>query len=166
MVRDIHRLCRQASRRRFGLLLLLNGSLLACPVVGAQHAGAGDALDPGQVERGQHVYREFCAQCHGASLEGQADWRIRKPDGRLPAPPHDQTGHTWHHPDEVLFWITKHGLVSPYAPEDYQSNMPAFGGTLSDDDILAVIAYIKSRWPVEVRKIQEDINAQSQRRAR
>ena len=111
-----------------------------------------------QLKRGELVYQRFCSLCHGAKLEGQKDWRIRKPDGKLPAPPHDETGHTWHHPDEVLFGITKKGMVPPYAPPDYKSDMPAWEGTLRDDDIWAVIAYIKSRWPDETRKIQADIN--------
>jgi mono/diheme cytochrome c family protein len=64
----------------------------------------------------------------------------------MPAPPHDESGHTWHHPDAVLFGITKDGLVPPYAPRDYQSDMPAFGGTLSDEEIRAVLAYIKGHW--------------------
>ena len=60
----------------------------------------------------------------------------------MPAPPHDDSGHTWHHPDEVLFGITKHGVVPPYAPPGYESDMPAFAGKLSDDEIRAVLAYI------------------------
>jgi len=111
-----------------------------------------------QLKRGELVYQRFCSLCHGAKLEGQKDWRIRKPDGKLPAPPHDETGHTWHHADEVLFGITKKGMVPPYAPPDYKSDMPGWEGTLRDDDIWAVLAYIKSRWPDETRKIQADIN--------
>ncbi len=68
------------------------------------------------------------------------------PNGRMPAPPHDESGHTWHHPDEVLFTITKYGLVPPYAPRGYQSDMPAFADRLSDDEIRAVLAYIESHW--------------------
>ena len=102
--------------------------------------------DPQTIKLGARLYGEHCAACHGANLEGQPDWRRRRADGRLPAPPHDESGHTWHHPDEVLFAITKHGLVPPYAPKDYQSDMPAFAGKLSDDEIRAVLAYIKSRW--------------------
>jgi mono/diheme cytochrome c family protein len=101
---------------------------------------------------GEKLYARECASCHGASLEGQPDWRKRLPNGRFPAPPHDASGHTWHHPDEVLFGITKHGLVPPYAPAGYESDMPAFGGKLSDPQIRAVLAYIESRWPSEVRK--------------
>ena len=101
---------------------------------------------------GGKLYAQQCASCHGANLEGQPDWRKRLPNGRFPAPPHDASGHTWHHPDEVLFAITKHGLVPPYAPAGYQSDMPAFGGKLSDPEIRAVLAYIESRWSPEVRK--------------
>jgi mono/diheme cytochrome c family protein len=101
---------------------------------------------------GEKLYAQQCASCHGANLEGQPDWRKRLPNGRFPAPPHDASGHTWHHPDEVLFAITKHGLVPPYAPAGYESDMPAFGGKLSDQQIRAVLAYIESRWPPEVRK--------------
>jgi mono/diheme cytochrome c family protein len=64
----------------------------------------------------------------------------------MPAPPHDETGHTWHHPDRLLFGITKNGLVPPYAPEDYESDMPGFAGRLSDEEIWSVLAYIKSHW--------------------
>lgn len=64
----------------------------------------------------------------------------------MPAPPHDESGHTWHHPDQLLFAIVKGGLVPPYAPAAYESDMPAFAGKLSDEQIWAVLAYIKSHW--------------------
>jgi mono/diheme cytochrome c family protein len=101
---------------------------------------------------GEKLYAQHCASCHGANLEGQPDWRKRLPNGRFPAPPHDASGHTWHHPDGVLFAVTKHGLVPPYAPAGYESDMPAFGGKLSDQEIRAVLDYIESRWSPEVRK--------------
>jgi mono/diheme cytochrome c family protein len=106
-----------------------------------------DPRDPARVAAGTKVYALHCAACHGARLEGQPNWQKRLPTGRLPAPPHDESGHTWHHPDPVLFGITKHGLVpGKYAPNDYQSDMPAFAGKLSDDEIWAVLAYIKTHW--------------------
>lgn len=113
-----------------------------------------DADDAGQVAQGQVVYKAQCARCHGAALEGQPNWQQRLENGRLPAPPHDATGHTWHHPDDVLFGITKHGLT-PYAPPGYESDMPAYAGTLGDEDIAAVIAYIKSTWPADIRARQD-----------
>lgn len=112
------------------------------------------------VERGREVYETSCAQCHGANLEGQANWRQRGADGLLPAPPHDETGHTWHHADQVLFDLTKYGMQR-FAGPDYRSAMPAYVGVLSDDDIIAAMSFIKSRWPEPVRRQHDAINAQS-----
>jgi mono/diheme cytochrome c family protein len=120
----------------------------------AQVRTAGQVPDLDADDRigaGQAVYAAHCAACHGAHLEGHPNWRERLPNGRLPAPPHDDSGHTWHHPFEVLFAITKHGLAPPLAPQGYQSDMPAFAGRLSDDEIWNVLAYIRSRWSDKVR---------------
>ena len=119
-----------------------------------------DPGDAGRVALGERVYAQHCASCHGAKLEGQPNWRSRLPNGRLPAPPHDETGHTWHHADALLFAITKQGVVPPYAPAGYESDMPAFGRTLSDDEIWAVLAFIKSRWTApEVREARAQMSA-------
>lgn len=118
--------------------------------------------DPALVARGKVIYANNCASCHGAKLEGQADWRQRLPNGRLPAPPHDVSGHTWHHPDQVLVDIVKYGLApGKTAPEGYQSDMPAYGATLKDPDITAVLAYIKSSWPAEALDAQRNITLQA-----
>lgn len=111
-----------------------------------------DIADARLVDLGRTVYVVHCASCHGDRMEGQPNWRERRPDGRLPAPPHDAGGHTWHHPDRQLFEITKRG-VAGIVP-GYQSDMPAYGDTLSDREIWSVIAYIKSRWPEAIRKRQ------------
>ncbi len=116
-----------------------------------------DPNDREAVALGKVVYEEACASCHGARLEGQPDWRIRGADGRLPAPPHDERGHTWHHPDRQLFEMTKYGIEA-FAPAGYKSDMPAYEGVLSDAEIWAVLAYIKSRWPDEVRIRHQGIN--------
>ena len=68
-----------------------------------------DATDVELVTLGAQVYVEHCASCHGRNLEGEPNWRYRRADGTLPAPPHDETGHTWHHSDEHLFRMTKEG---------------------------------------------------------
>ena len=130
------------------LALLVAGGVAAWMLMpGADRANPANAA---QVALGKVVYAENCASCHGANLEGQPGWRSRKPDGRMPAPPHDASGHTWHHPDEVLFRITKEG-IEKHAPPGYESDMPAFGGTLTDEEIWAVLAYIASRWPDDIR---------------
>ncbi|WP_371135481.1 cytochrome c [Frigidibacter sp.] len=109
------------------------------------------------LSRGAAVYAEACASCHGGMLEGQPDWRSPGPDGRLPAPPHDKTGHTWHHPDDVLFRIVKEGTAAVVGG-GYESDMPGFGGDLSDAEIRAVLAYIKSTWPERERSYQERVS--------
>lgn len=116
-----------------------------------------DPNDARQVAAGAALYRIHCASCHGANLEGQPDWRNRLPSGRLPAPPHDASGHTWHHADEVLLEIVREGPAF-YAPLGVQSDMPAFGAVLSEADMAAVLAYIKSTWPPEIRARQAHVS--------
>ena len=112
---------------------------------------------------GQKVYAAQCAACHGQRLEGQSNWRERAADGRLPAPPHDASGHTWHHPDEVLFRITKYGVVKAANLKNYESAMPAFEDRLSDEEIVAVLSWIKSTWPPEIRARVDRVNAEVSR---
>jgi mono/diheme cytochrome c family protein len=122
-------------------------------------ASAIDPDDPSQVALGERIYAAHCAMCHGANLEGQPNWMERKPNGRLPAPPHDVSGHTWHHPDQQLMLITKRGL-SAVVP-GYQSDMPAFESVLSDAEIAAVLAFIQSRWPPDTRERQKALTRAS-----
>ncbi|NQV46804.1 MAG: c-type cytochrome [Rhodospirillaceae bacterium] len=117
---------------------------------GGKVVGA-DPMNAELVAQGQTIYSKSCADCHGSNLEGQPNWKIKGADGMLPAPPHDATGHTWHHPDKMLFEVTKLG-GGHNAPAGFISGMPAFGDSLSDEDIYAVLAYIKSRWPDDIRK--------------
>lgn len=117
--------------------------------------------DQALVARGKEIYASHCASCHGANLEGQPDWRKRLPNGRLPAPPHDVSGHTWHHPDAVLVDIVENGLVpGKTAPQGYESDMPAFGTVLPAADIAAVLAYIKSTWPPDALQHQKNMTLQ------
>lgn len=121
---------------------------IALPIALSLLMGVAD----GQELDGRTVYLDNCAACHGVELEGQPDWMARLSNGRLPAPPHDETGHTWHHSDAQLFRIVKEGLAS-IAP-GYETDMPAFGATMTDTEITAVLDYIKSTWPDRVRESQ------------
>jgi mono/diheme cytochrome c family protein len=122
-----------------------------------------DPADKTRVMQGRTLYANHCAACHGASLQGQPNWRDRMPNGKLPAPPHDKTGHTWHHPDAVLIDIVKNGLVpGRTAPPGYVSNMPAYGAILSDEEIIDVLTYIKSSWPPQILKAQKEVTLQPQ----
>ena len=74
------------------------------------------------------------------------------PDGLMGAPPHNENGHTWHHDDGLLLQRIREGGRYPgFKP------MPAFGETLSDEEIGAVLAYIKTLWTDEQREIQQDV---------
>lgn len=113
------------------------------------------------IARGAAIYVKECASCHGKNLEGQPDWRTRLPDGRMPAPPHDETGHTWHHPDALLFKLTKLGTAA-LVGGDHKSDMPGFADKLSDAEIVAVLSYIKSTWPTEIRQRHDAMNRRQQ----
>ncbi len=156
-------------RNRIGAgLVAASFAFLVGAIIFAKLSEDESRADPGnlkQVARGKSVYAQHCASCHGINLEGQPNWRERLPSDRLPAPPHDASGHTWHHPDSVLFGISKHGVVpGKYAPPNYQSDMPAFGGSLSDEDLWAVLAYIKSSWPQDIRKAQHKRTSENRSR--
>lgn len=119
------------------------------------------SASPEAIAFGETLYSQNCATCHGAGLEGQPNWQQLLPSGRLPAPPHDGTGHTWHHPDQVLFEIVQKGTAAVVGG-GYESNMPGFEGVLTDEEIRAVLAFIKSRWPERERAYQERMTRQDQ----
>ena len=75
---------------------LMRAILIALVIGLATHANSHHELANRNLENGFNNYQEYCASCHGVNLEGQANWRSRNQDGTLPAPPHDETGHTWH----------------------------------------------------------------------
>ena len=112
------------------------------------------------VTLGQNIYSENCASCHGIDLEGQENWQKRDDEGYLPAPPHDETGHTWHHPDEYLFLMTKYG-IEKIIGKKYLNNMPAYKDILTDKEIIAVLSFIKSKWPNQIQEIHNNINVRS-----
>ena len=105
------------------------------------------------VATGEDVYNTYCAACHGFDLEGEANWQQPNADGSFRAPPHDETGHTWHHNDSYLIESIKLGGVR-LEPNIGVSAMPAYEGVLSDEQIAAVLAYIKSSWPSEILEAQ------------
>lgn len=138
-------------------------SALALPAAATAGEDSASGSGPTALALGEMVYAENCASCHGANLEGQPNWRQRNENGRLPAPPHNARGHTWHHDDETLFGITKLGTVK-FTGLDIESDMPGFEDVLSDAEIRAVLKYIKSRWPLKVRQQQNSINRRAKNR--
>ncbi len=101
-----------------------------------------------ELERGETIFRENCAVCHGENGEGQPDWHIPLPSGVLPAPPLNGDGHTWHHGDGTLYRTVDIGgsiFESPDVPK-FRSGMPPFGKKLTPEEIVVVINYVKSLW--------------------
>ena len=150
--------------RWLSILLVVAGCITAGRIglvyTQAQTPSPTHQADPDNAEQvalGQQVYASFCAGCHGANLEGQPDWKKRLPMGNFPAPPHDETGHTWHHADQWLFEIVKYG-GRHHAPPRYRSAMPAYQDMLSDAEIWAVLAFIKSHWSAAIRAQQGQQN--------
>jgi len=113
---------------------------------------AADAED----RDGRDLYVEHCASCQGAELQGQPEWRSPDEDGLYPAPPHDETGHTWHHDDAMLTdYITRGGqAVLDDMNVSFTSGMPGFGSVLTGSEIAAILDYIKSTWPDRIRATQ------------
>lgn len=105
--------------------------------------------DPARVAQGVDLYAQYCATCHGADLEGAPDWKKPLPDGSLPPPPHDGSGHTWHHPDSLLARIIANG-----GDPSYNSKMPAFDDKIALEEIGSIMEYIKSKWGKDEREYQ------------
>jgi mono/diheme cytochrome c family protein len=124
-------------------MLVVPGVVLAGALAGSYVllTGTSDRSDTviGEttVAAGEAIYRDNCASCHGADLEGP-----------------------WHHADDVLFGITKLGPGRYVGLTDYETDMPAFEGLLSDDEIRAVLLFIKQQWPPTIRARQDRMNIQ------
>ncbi len=106
-------------------------------------------LDAQRVKAGTALFAQYCAACHGAELQGAPNWKVRLPNGSLPPPPHDDSGHTWHHPDPLLVSIVTHG-----GDPAYNGVMPGFGATLTEAQVSDILDFIKSHWSREHREYQ------------
>jgi mono/diheme cytochrome c family protein len=137
----------------------LMAAAAAAVAIAACSGEAATTLNPDRVAYGGELYRQHCASCHQSDLSGAPDWKTANDDGSYPPPPHDSSGHTWHHPDRVLIEIIGDGSDFP------QSRMPAFGDKLSDDDIEAILEFFKSTWGPQERAFQEQVTDQDRDRS-
>lgn len=103
------------------------------------------------VQQGAEIYASTCAACHGADLKGTAG------QGFGP-PPLDGSGHAWLHSDTTLFRMVKFGIANCLPGNAAQPQMPSFGKELDDRSIHAALTYIKSRWPTDIRVVQNAFN--------
>jgi S-disulfanyl-L-cysteine oxidoreductase SoxD len=135
-----------------GLAAITAASRLVAPASPETARHFADADDAALVTEGNHLYRGHCASCHGRQLQGQPLWQLMDENAGRRAPAHDASGHTWQHADEAIFRMTRDGTGG------IPGAMPAFKDRLSDRDILAVIAFIKARWPLGLRVSQALLN--------
>jgi mono/diheme cytochrome c family protein len=162
--------CRRPGRSlALGLLLLV-----ACgPATSGQLAPRPSptpvplpSLDPAQVSRGREVFVQHCASCHGGDAQGAPNWQQPDARGDLPAPPHDDTGHTWRHSDAQLTEIIRGGLRDQFNKTPELTMPPFNSDQLSDQEIGDVVAYFKSLWSSEHRQFQDSRTAGRQSRCR
>jgi len=146
----------------FTLIILINLLLLtACAAIGSQATPTPNTslfeneeippppeLDSEKIAQGKALYIQYCATCHKANGEGDPDWKIRNEDGSFNPPPHDSSGHTWHHDDDLLIDIITNGSSFP------DTKMPVYKDQLSKEEVEATLEYIKSWWGSEERQIQ------------
>ncbi len=156
-------------RRNWYLLLIIFGVVLGGAFLNWQTLLTGDpvtingltvppvpTLHMQLVSEGETLYAQHCASCHGANLEGVPEWKTVQPDGKLLPPPHDSSGHTWHHPDDLLLSIIAEG------GEPSNSDMPAYADILTDEETVAILTTIKNSWGPEEREFQWWITAKGQ----
>lgn len=111
-------------------------------------------LNPQRVAQGHELYDQYCADCHGANLEGEANWQELNENGTFRSPPHDPSGHTWHHGDSALMAAVKLGGARIPADVGGTSLMPPYEAVLTDEEIISILDFIKSTWPEEIRAVQ------------
>lgn len=97
------------------------------------------AVDPDLAAAGEPLYQATCASCHGDDLAGAANWKTPD-DGVYLPPPLNSDGHAWHHSDTLLAEIIRDGSGAPDSP------MVGFSNQLTDDEITAIIEYLKTTW--------------------
>ena len=96
--------------------------------------------------KGAELYAANCQLCHGD----------REGEGATPgAPPHNASGHTWHHPDAQLKETIFNGKAG-------FGLMPPFKDKLTEQEVDAVLSYVKTWWEGWQLEGQADISRRYQ----
>lgn len=116
--------------------------LVAITFLFSQHllAETGQRPDAQSVIAGKALYVQFCQSCHKKDGVGEKSIPpLIKDPGYLTAMPLNETSHAWHHGDEQLVSTILNGLQRT-------QRMPAFKGTITEQQAREIVAYIKSLW--------------------
>lgn len=111
------------------------GSLLALSLV----SGVSGSTWADDLARGAEVYRVNCATCHGPAGSPDANSELVKSLGVVPANFSDALFNS-REPASTWKMVIVHGGPSM----GFSEMMPAFGASLSEQDIDSVLAYIKT----------------------
>ena len=95
-----------------------------------EKVGASPRLGAEQLRHGVEHFADTCVQCHGAP--GVERGELGK--GITPTPP-DLSKAVAKWSDQELYWIVKHGIKL--------AGMPAFGPMHSDEELWALVAFLK-----------------------
>lgn len=87
---------------------------------------------PRGASRAETIYRGLCATCHGA--DGHGSWRATL----FLIRPGDLTRSVPSETDQYLYEIIRNGGAPIGRP-----GMPAFGSQLAEDDLRALVAYLR-----------------------
>lgn len=152
-------------RQRVIFILLITMLLAGCqqrsepPIVATRPTDSPEratmiAADP-NLQAGESVYNLRCAHCHGYAGEGQLASTVPNTEqlGLHTVPPHDATGHTWQHPSQLIRQVILNGIENPV--NHYQ--MSAFEGTVTEEEIEQIIAYMSLWWTDEQRDWQAQV---------
>ncbi|MEM7800066.1 MAG: cytochrome c, partial [Chloroflexota bacterium] len=115
-----------------------------------------------QLVIGERVYASQCGACHGVDFAGQPEWKIPNRDGTLKAPPLNEDGLLVSYSDAIIEEKIRYGAALLNDDMQRLSNMPAYDTILTDEEIDAVIAYIKAQWPPEAQEVQSQITAEEE----
>ena len=113
-----------------------------------------EALANDQLKKGQALYQQNCAQCHDSGASTSDAWKKPNSMGEMPAPPHNQRGHTWRHSDNQLKRMIIKGWRDPFN-KSKRLTMPSFKGRLTAQEIDILLGYLKSLWTEQQRIFQK-----------